>query len=78
MFRIATFAAGLTAVAAFGVASMPAAHAAEGRYCLIQAHSGAKNCSYRTEAACVKNKGSPADFCERYGGTTTGSGRRHK
>lgn len=74
MLRIAIAAAGLAALAA---AQLPA-QAAEGRYCLIQAMSGAKNCSYASKAACEKQKGAPADFCELYNGTTTGSGAKKK
>lgn len=67
MRRLITISAAVAAIAAFSTSTIPTANA-KGKYCLVQALGGAKNCSYPTKAACEKVKGSPSDFCEVYGG----------
>lgn len=53
------------------------AQAAEGKFCLTQAKSQAKNCSYESMAQCMKSKTAPSDDCSPYNGTTgSGAGSR--
>ncbi|MDO9412719.1 MAG: DUF3551 domain-containing protein [Pseudolabrys sp.] len=45
--------------------------AKDGKYCLTQTLGQAKNCSYKTMAACNKSKASQSDTCALNGGTTS-------
>ena len=50
--------------------------AGRGRYCLTQDHTGARNCGFRTLAACVKAKTGNTDSCTPASGATgSGMGR---
>ena len=61
----------LLILAAAGIGAQAADH---GRYCLVQDHTGASNCTFRSLASCLKSKTGNTDTCVPNG--NMGSGLR--